>query len=614
MDFILHCFSLVWIYNLALVSAWGDTDKAFYLQKDMQGVDFATTVQTVTTGDTAVLSCSFDALPRQYMLMYGYDSVWLEWVKVLDDGRGKLLAVGNKLKTDDKRYQVIRVPHHRALSILVIRHARPRDSGRYRCHLSLATIRHKYFDLKVSSPSLSIIHNKTRIVLKEKDNLNIYCNATGLPKPIVHWTRKLPRGQSYFPNGQYIIWGDRIYLEGLRQEDSGKYTCHVDNFVSKRRQIEFHVVISDSPKYLEVFQNGINVGYLKTGPWWPTPDYDLPFTLMCLTKSKSPARIIWFKNGHAIDPKKHGGMEIKTKKGRYNQFQSELYIRRFKNFDLGKYTCRASTMAGSLKYTFKLDKLKGWPPAGLIKDTPTFPTDDEDSAASGSGDDEPAGSGSGSGPDSDEDNGKTKFDSKGRIKIIKATDAAKSSSTADESNETEKDSKKKGPAKGPKKSINDVEAPSKTSVKHKNRHHHDSNNKFKHKSRKKNKETFRENAGSTPPPQVTTIREWGRVDQRHSNAIPEDRSEKYLLNITETNETELMLQDGQAASSGDGSGHRSDTDDSEKEDGEDDDANSEQSGYGPAAGKKKDKTVTKKASKVNKNKKRRDDIYFKRTI
>ena len=73
----------------------------------------------------------------------------LEWVKVMPDGKGKLIAVGSRLRTLEPRFQVIRVPGHKALSILVIRDVRHQDAGKYRCHLSLATMRHRYFQLDV---------------------------------------------------------------------------------------------------------------------------------------------------------------------------------------------------------------------------------------------------------------------------------------------------------------------------------------------------------------------------------------------------------------------------------------------------------------------------------
>jgi hypothetical protein len=50
---------------------------------------------------------------------------------------------------DDRRFRVFR-PHNSALSVLIIRRAKKRDAGIFRCNLSGSSTRHKYMILNVT--------------------------------------------------------------------------------------------------------------------------------------------------------------------------------------------------------------------------------------------------------------------------------------------------------------------------------------------------------------------------------------------------------------------------------------------------------------------------------
>jgi len=59
------------------------------------------------------------------------------------------IASGKRLVVSDGRYRVYR-PHNSALSVLIIRRAKKRDAGIYRCNLAGSTTRHKYMVLNVT--------------------------------------------------------------------------------------------------------------------------------------------------------------------------------------------------------------------------------------------------------------------------------------------------------------------------------------------------------------------------------------------------------------------------------------------------------------------------------
>jgi len=66
-----------------------------------------------------------------------------------------IIATGKATMIADRRYRVYR-PHNSALSVLIIRRARKRDAGVYRCNLSGSSTRQKYLVLNVTGPSLLI--------------------------------------------------------------------------------------------------------------------------------------------------------------------------------------------------------------------------------------------------------------------------------------------------------------------------------------------------------------------------------------------------------------------------------------------------------------------------
>ncbi len=73
----------------------------------------------------------------------------IDWVKEQSYKGATLIATGKKMVIPNKRYRVYR-PHNSALSVLIIRRARNKDAGIYKCNLSGSSTRHKYLILNVT--------------------------------------------------------------------------------------------------------------------------------------------------------------------------------------------------------------------------------------------------------------------------------------------------------------------------------------------------------------------------------------------------------------------------------------------------------------------------------
>jgi len=74
------------------------------------------------------------------------------------------IASGKRLVVSDGRYRVYR-PHNSALSVLIIRRAKKRDAGIYRCNLAGSTTRHKYMVLNVTGQCVHCITNSEIIII-----------------------------------------------------------------------------------------------------------------------------------------------------------------------------------------------------------------------------------------------------------------------------------------------------------------------------------------------------------------------------------------------------------------------------------------------------------------
>ena len=103
-----------------------------------------------------------------YVMSIGFSimSLQIDWVRENTQKEGgedagaaggaQLVASGKKVVYPDKRYRVYR-PHHSALSVLIIRRAKKRDAGIFRCNLSGSSTRHKFLVLNVTGIEIVLV-------------------------------------------------------------------------------------------------------------------------------------------------------------------------------------------------------------------------------------------------------------------------------------------------------------------------------------------------------------------------------------------------------------------------------------------------------------------------
>ena len=87
--------------------------------------------------------------------------------------------------------------------------------------------------------------NITRIssdtTVLEGDNLQLTCKASGLPQPIITWTREKPGNQG---NTGVVQEGEVLTITNINRNDSGTFTCTADNGFGKPEKRTVHVNVT----------------------------------------------------------------------------------------------------------------------------------------------------------------------------------------------------------------------------------------------------------------------------------------------------------------------------------------------------------------------------------
>ncbi|CAD5113293.1 DgyrCDS2471 [Dimorphilus gyrociliatus] len=324
--------------------------------------DYIWAKHTVAAGDTAVLHCSFDAM---YPTYYAYKSI--DWTKEPHEksGKGKLLATGDKMVYDNNnRYRVF-TPSGTALSVLIIRRAKKSDSGLFRCNLSDSGHRHKYLLLNVTDSSIEAQTSPDEVKGYVGENVTLWCNATGYPRPMIYWTRE--NSHDKLPDGTYQHWGNSLQVSNTKKTDGGSYLCYVDNFVQPimsyvfklkilnketKAKFEAEMFRYDSPK-LYVGEN------MKHAPP-PVRGRAYILVYKMYMEDYNPnmkIHMTWFKENKKLKRYSKRFMILDyTKSSKPYRAESTLIIRTFDNIDNGNYICHFQTENLSNWQVFKMHK------------------------------------------------------------------------------------------------------------------------------------------------------------------------------------------------------------------------------------------------------------------
>ncbi|XP_070509703.1 cell adhesion molecule Dscam1 isoform X3 [Chironomus tepperi] len=225
--------------------------------------------------------------------------------------------------------------HDDVISHVNISNIKEEDGGEYSCiaQNNIGKISHS---ARVNVYGVPFIREMPKITGVSGSDLKVQCAVSGFPIESIVWERDgqtLPinRRQRVYNNGTLII-------EQLqRSEDAGTYTCMAQNKQSQisRRNVEIQVLV---PPRIMPIQSMTNM--LREG---------MRAAISCqILEGDLPVSFRWERNNKQI---LGTGNEIIR---RLDEYSTSLVIERISSEYSGNYTCTASNVAGSEKFTVPL--------------------------------------------------------------------------------------------------------------------------------------------------------------------------------------------------------------------------------------------------------------------
>ncbi|KAM4693347.1 peroxidasin homolog isoform 2-T2 [Discoglossus pictus] len=254
----------------------------------------------VTFGNTVYFTCRAEGNPKP-------EIIWLRnknELSMKDDARLNLLEDGT----------------------LMIQNTQEADEGIYQCmaknvagEVKTHEVTLRYYGTP-ARPSFVIQPQNTEVLLGE--SVTLECSAAGQPQPRITWTRG---DRTPLPSDPRITItpSGGLYIQDVRQEDSGEYTCFATNSVDTIHSTGY-IIVQAIPQFTVVPQErNVFEGH--------TVDFH------CEAQGYPQPVIAWTKGGNQLSvDRRHQVLSTGT-----------LRIARVALHDQGQYECQAINIVGS---------------------------------------------------------------------------------------------------------------------------------------------------------------------------------------------------------------------------------------------------------------------------
>ncbi|XP_046662354.1 Down syndrome cell adhesion molecule-like protein Dscam2 isoform X5 [Homalodisca vitripennis] len=222
--------------------------------------------------------------------------------------------------------------HDDVISHVNISHLKEEDGGEYTC-TAKNSVAHVSHSAKINVYGLPYIREMPKITAVAGSDLVIKCPVAGYPIESIVWEQDgnvLPvnRRQRVYANGTLVV------EQAQRHADAGTYTCQAQNRQrnSARRDVEVQVIVP--PKIMPI-QSMTNL--LREG---------MRAAISCqILEGDLPINFRWERDGGMREL----GLGASTR--RVDEYSSSLVIERVTAAHTGNYTCIASNVAGTEKFT-----------------------------------------------------------------------------------------------------------------------------------------------------------------------------------------------------------------------------------------------------------------------
>lgn len=285
---------------------------------------------TITQGLDAILPCLINFADVSSAQLGKYKVLW-------SDETGRYISVDVKVMADQRKYQVLHdVPNEWNLKIKGVRSS---DAGKYKCQVNSIPVQTQYVILHVNVPPR--ITSSETVSVKEGDQLIIYCNVTGIPKPTVTWSRD---GKDFLDQR-----GEMFMQEKTVRTDSGLYRCEADNGIEPSDSEDIIVDVHYTPE-VYVRTSRINQYRYRT------------IILECIVTANPQETVTWYRNGNALGNNwKYKAEATKYESEKFSQADDSrlhsLHITYLDRHDFGDYLCMAVNSVGTASGIITVNEL-----------------------------------------------------------------------------------------------------------------------------------------------------------------------------------------------------------------------------------------------------------------
>ncbi|NWS49913.1 PXDN protein, partial [Probosciger aterrimus] len=254
----------------------------------------------VTSGNTVYFTCRAEGNPKP-------EIIWLRnnnELSMKEDSRLNLLDDGT----------------------LMIQNTKETDQGIYQCmaknvagEVKTQEVTLRYFE-SPARPSFVIHPQNTEVLVGE--SVTLECSATGHPQPRITWT-KADRTPLPVDPRITITPSGGLYIQNVKQEDSGEYTCFATNSIDNIHATAY-IIVQALPQFTVTPQD-------KTVIEGQTVDFP------CEAQGYPQPVIAWTK----------GGGQLSVDRRHLVLSSGTLRISRVALHDQGQYECQAVNIIGS---------------------------------------------------------------------------------------------------------------------------------------------------------------------------------------------------------------------------------------------------------------------------
>ncbi|CRL01622.1 CLUMA_CG014425, isoform A [Clunio marinus] len=303
---------------------------------------------TVTSGRDVSFTCVVNNLGQHRVA----------WIK--SDSKA-ILAIHTHMVALNPRLSVTHNGHNTWK--LHISHVQLNDSGSYMCQVNTDPMisQSGHLDVVVppdilNAPELSADESVTN----EGGNVQLMCQATGVPEPSVQWRREdgrdiVIRNEGRDRQMMKVIEGEKLSLSGVQRSDMGGYLCIASNGIPPSVSKRYDIQVNFPPTVKAVNQL---VGA-------PVESHVL---LQCIVEAYPKPLNTWYRNE---ETKLYHGEKYLVSESMINSFtwQMNLTVKNLHKNDFASYICWSENALGKSDGRIRLQELR-LPPKPTTTPTP----------------------------------------------------------------------------------------------------------------------------------------------------------------------------------------------------------------------------------------------------